>query len=258
MDLPQEICPFHPGPHQLSVIITDLTESEALIRQMAQDAQRAHPEDFAGKSPCVYYKMPYVPPYEIFQELRQLILCIRERTGLRAHFRGVVAIEVTQWLGHEKEEYFTVFLKYLYDHRDLWQAALVLNTETESQTQRFLSACAVYISPRFFDICLFSQLERIQKAIRRECGLQGNIITRDAAQTLAETLISSKFRHARSLSLIQRTTEELVAGSISSGIITEEAVLDYLTDPHSLLAMIAGKTVPDERSKVNVAEPLQL
>ncbi len=254
----QETSPFYPGSRGLSVIITDLTESEALIHQMAQDTQRERPEDFAGKSPCVYYKMPYVPPYEPFRELRQLILCIRERTGLRANFQGVVAIEVTQWLGHEKEEYFSVFLKYLYDHRDLWQAALVLNVETESQTQRFLSACAVYMSPRFFDLCLFSQRERIQKAVRRECELQGKFLTRDAAETLAEALVSPQFRHARSLSLIQRTVGELTVNSPSSGIVTEDAVLEYLADPHSLLAMIAGKTPSDERSKVNASERLQL
>lgn len=258
MDLLQEICPFHPGSHQLSVITTDLTESEALILRLAREAQEAHPEDFAGKTPCVYYKIPYVPPYETFRELRRLILHIRENTGLRAHFRGVVAIEVTQWLGHETDEYFTVLLKYLSDHRGLWQAALVLNSETESQTQRFLSACASYITPRLFDVSLFSCPDRLRQTIRRECGLQGKLITRDAAQTLAEVLASSEFCQARSLSLIQRTAEELVAGSLSNGIITEEAVLEYLADPHSLLAMIAGKTLPAERSKVNVAEPLQL
>ena len=240
------------------MITTDLTESEAMILRLAREAQETHPKDFAGKTPCVYYKIPYVPPYETFRELRRLILRIRENTGLRDHFRGVVAIEVTDWLGHEGEEYFTVLLKYLYDHRELWQPAFVLNSGTEAQTRRFLFACASYITPRLFDISLFSCPDQLRQTIRRECGLQGKIITRDAAQTLAETLISSKFRHARSLSLIQRTAEELVAGSLSSGIITVEAVSEYLTDPHSLLAMIAGKTVPDERSKVNVAEPLQL
>lgn len=110
------------------------------------------------------------------------MLCIRENTGLRANFRGVVAIEVAQWLGHEKEEYLTVLLKYLYDHRDLWLTVLVLNSETDSQTHRFLSACAVYISPRCFDVCLFSQPERLKEVIRRECGLQGGIIAQNTAQ----------------------------------------------------------------------------
>lgn len=254
----RENCPFHPGPHQLRVVITDLAESEAMIRQMAEDAQRAHPEDFAGKSPCVYYKMPYVPPYETFRELRQLILCIRESTGLRAHFQGVVAIEVTEWLGHESEDYFTVFLKYLYDHRELWQATLVLNSGTAAQTRQFLSACAVYITPRIFDACLFSQPERLRDAICRECGRIGKIITRDAVEMLAEALSCPEFRHARGLLLIQRAVEELGIYFHSNGSITENTVQKYLEDPCSTLTMIAGKTLSNERSKTNGAELLQL
>lgn len=253
----QETCPFHPGLHRLSVIITDLTESEALIRQMAQDAQRAYPEDFAGKSPCVYYKMPYIPPYETFQELRRLILRVRENTGLRAHFRGVVAIEVTEWLGHEEEEYFTVLLKYLYDHRDLWQAALVLHPGTTTQTQQFIASCARYITPKLIDASLFSCPDRLREVICRENGRQGRIITRDAAQRLAEGLGKSEFKHVQSLTFIRRTAAE-VGNSSHGGIITLDVVEEYLTDPHSLLAMIAGKTLSDERSKVNAAEPLQL
>lgn len=253
----QETCPFHPGLHRLSVIITDLTESEALIRQMAQDAQWAYPEDFAGKSPCVYYKMPYIPPYETFQELRRLILRIRENTGLRAHFRGVVAIEVTEWLGHEEEDYFTVLLKYLYDHRDLWQAALVLNPGTTTQTQQFIVSCARYITPKLIDASLFSCPDRLQEVICREYGRQGRIISRDAAQRLAEVLGESEFKHVQSLTFIRRTAAE-VGNSSHGGIITLDIVEEYLTDPHSLIAMIAGKTLSDERRKANAAEQLQL
>lgn len=252
----QENSPFRPGLHRLSVVVTDLTESEALIRQMAQDVQEAHPEDFAGKTPCVYFKMPYVPPYETFRELRSLILRIRENTGLRAHFRGVVAMEVTEWLGHEDEEYFTVLLKYLYDHRNLWQSALVLNAGTAAQTQRFLCACAAYITPRLFDASVFSHPERLCDRICRECARQGTGISRDAAEILAEAMADPQFRHARSLPLIQRSVEELASGC--GGTITGDTVREYLADPYSMLAMMTGKSISEERSKPYGSELLQL
>lgn len=258
MDQLQEKSPFHPGVHRLSVVITDLSESEALIHQMAKDAQAACPEAFAGKSPCIYFKMPYIPPYETFQELRQLILRIRESTGLRAHFQGVVAIEVTEWLGHEREEYFTVLLKYLYDHRDLWQAAFVLYSGTMAQTQRFLSACAGYITPRLFNAELFSHPDRLREMISRECRRQRKIITQEAAEVLAEAIADTQFRYTRSLTLIERSVEELGDGSRNGEIITGDAVREYLANPYSMLAMIAGKTLSDERSKANGSESLQL
>ena len=258
MDQLQERDSFRPGQHRLNVVLTDLTESEALIRQMAQNAQAAHPEDFAGKTPCVFFKMPYIPPYETFRELRQLILCIRENTGLRSHFRGLVAIEVTAWLGHEREEYFTVLLKYLYDHSGLWQPAFVLNSATEVQLRRFLSACARYITPRCLDVCLFSRPDRLREMIRREYSRQGGTITREAAEMLAQTLARSEFRHAWSLALIERSAQELRAYSGSGGILKESAVREYLADPDSTLTMIAGDILSDERSVSHDAEMLRL
>lgn len=253
----QDLCPFRPGLHRLRVVITDLAESEALIQQLAQDARAAHPEAFAGKAPCVYFKMPYVPPYETFRELRRLILRIRENTGLRAHFRGIVAIEVTEWLGHESEEYFTVLLKYLYDHRELWQEALVLNSGTAVQHQHFARACAGYITPQVFDAGLFSRPDRLRAVIRREFARLERTITRDAAEILTTALADPNLRHARSQTLIRRTAEELSAGSGRESI-GADAVRDYLTDPESMLAMLAGKPLCDERSRADGTEMLQL
>ena len=120
MNLIQDTRPFGKGLHQLSVVSTDLTEAESLIKILAEEEKKRTPQAFAGNEPCVYFKLPYVPPCDPFKELRRLILRIRENTGLRANFRGVVAIEVSDWIGHEREEYFTVLLKYLYDHRAFW------------------------------------------------------------------------------------------------------------------------------------------
>lgn len=258
MDLLQETTPFHPGLHRISVITTDLTEPEALIRQLVRAERETHPENFTGKTSCVYCKIPYVPPYETFRELRRLILRIRDNTGLRAYFRGVVAMEVTEWLGHEQEEYFTVLLKYLYDHRSLWQAALVLNPGTEDQTRRFLCACAGFITPHLCDISLFSRPDRLRDMLSRECARQGKRVTREAADMLAAALAEPEFRHRRSLTLIQRSAEELIARSGGSSVIRRDAAEACLTAPDSLLTLLAGKPLFHERRNVHDRELLQL
>jgi hypothetical protein len=201
--------------------------------------------------------MPYIPPCESFGELRKLILRIRENTGLRAHFRGVVAIEVTQWLGHENEEYFTVLLKYLYDHRDLWQGALVLTSCTEAQARRFLTACAGIVTPRLFDAGLFSRGDRLREVIRRECAGQGKILSREGAELLTAALTDPKLHRARSLSLIRRTAEELAAAAPADNIRPED-VREYLAHPDSLLTMLAGRVLAPERSSAHGTEMLQL
>lgn len=131
----------------MTVPWTDLTEPEALVERLAEQAFQKHPERFRGRQPYAFCRVRYVPPCERFPELRRLILCVKEVTGLRAEFRGIMAAEVSEWLGREEEEYFTVLLKYLYDHRDIWQGWLVVRNCPERQMARFLSACALYLTP---------------------------------------------------------------------------------------------------------------
>ncbi len=257
MSVPEKPPLLHNGLHQLSVITTDLTEAEALIRQIADAEKKACPKDFAGNTPCVYFKLPYVPPYETFKELRRLILRIRENTGLRADFRGIVAIEATQWLDHEQEEYFTVLLKYLYDHRSLWHSVLVLTDVTKAQTNRFLSCCARYISPRSFDLRVFSRQETLDSLIRLEFDRCGKAFSPDATQILSGVLMRPELKEARSLALIARTAGEIAAGSVGRKI-TREDVRRYLADPWSTPALMAGKPLTEERSADHAQDPLHL
>ena len=118
------------------------------MERLAEQAFQKHPERFRGRQPYAFCRVRYVPPCERFPELRRLILCVKEVTGLRAEFRGIMAAEVSEWLGREEEEYFTVLLKYLYDHRDIWQGWLVVRNCPERQMARFLSACALYLTPQ--------------------------------------------------------------------------------------------------------------
>lgn len=247
MDLLKDEYTYRRGIHQLAVINTDLTESESMIRTVAEEARERNPQAFAGKQACVYYKMPYIAPCDSFHELRRLILRIRESTGLRANFQGVVAVEVTEWVGHENEEYFSVFLKYLYDHRAVWKPAVILNNRTERQVQRFLSACSRYITPKLYDILLFADKETLCDMLSNAFKEQGGNVSLEAAEHLATTMLAEELKSARSLSLIERTVEELLSCAKAGREVNLETVRDYLENSNTLLAMMAGKVFCDER-----------
>lgn len=258
MDLIHDIRPFSKGFHQLSVVTTDLVEAESLIKALAEEEKKNMPHTFAGKESCVYFKLPYIPPCDPFKELRRLILRIRENTGLRAHFEGVVAVEVSEWIGHEREEYFTVLLKYLYDHRSFWRIATILNGSSPNQVNRFLSNCSRYITPRLFTINLFGDHGTLCNLIQNEFSQQGRSISQEAAELMAMALARSELKDSRSLTLIDRTVEESLSLTENSKYISVEFVRDYLQNPNSTLSMMAGKPLFDERSIMLEKEALQL
>lgn len=250
--------PFQKGLHQLSVITTDLAESETLIRAIAEKEQQRDPHAFAGKTPLVYFKFSYVPPCEPFKELRRLILQVHDNTGLRANFKGIVAIEATEWIGHEREEYFSVVLKFLYDHSDLWRSAMILTNCSQPQLQRFLSACARWITPRAFDASLFSDPKTLDRIISQALLDHGHTLDPEAGRLLISALTRDELKDARSMTLIDRVAGEITLCRENSKEISPENIQSYLREPYCALTMLAGKPLYEERSRTIENETLQL
>lgn len=250
--------PFRPGFHQLSIILTDLVEAEALIQKMARKEAKASPSDFSGKTPCVYFKMPYVPPCESFKELRHLILRVFENTGLRANFKGIVSIEATEWLGHEQEEYFSVVLKYLYDHRDIWRPAMILNNCSETQLRRFLSACVKYITPQVYDGRIFTNRQTLETLLEEALLDRQYTLSKKAKVLLTEALSRPELAASRSLTLIERVAEDITWHFQEQKHISETEAEQYLCSRFSILTMLAGKTLLTERSCGDDTQKLHL
>lgn len=234
----------------LNVIATDLNENEALVRRLAQEEQARNPRDFAGKAPCVFFKLPYVPPYEQFKLLRQLILRVRQNTGLRSEYRGIVALDVTEWLGHESEEYFTVLLKFLYDHSHSWNSVMLLSNPTEQQRLRFTQTCAQLITPRLQDVTLFNDEQLLTQLLEEQVHSHGCITSRTAITALAQAMTQLPKQH-RSLPLIERVAEDLIANTDADLRISMNHVNQYLCCRTSLLSILAGKPLMEERSKTD-------
>ena len=236
---------------KLTMLCTDLREPESLILRLAESARAQNPARFAGKKPGVFFRLNYVPPYEKFQELRLLLLRVKEAKGMRAEFRGVVAIDVTEWLGHEGEEFFTVILKYLYDHRNSWMSAFVLCNSTETQQRKLAVACAAYISPVVEDVSLFFRNDRLARMLQLRFHAAGRSILRSTLNRLAETLTSPELAQVRSLTLLDRVVEDLAAMSAQKKVVNIEIVQKYLADPYSTLTMLMGRTEYKEENTEN-------
>lgn len=243
-----ETNPFISPLPALTVIPTDLVESEVLIRKLADQAQAAAPQDFAGKASCVYFRFRYVSPCEKFHELRKLILRVQEATGLRANFRGIVAMDATEWLGHEREEYFRVMLKFLYDHLSLWRPAMILTNCSEQSLSRFVSACAKIIRPRICRQMIFSDPKQLTAYIHTFLHENDRLTSKSNAALLADVLSRKDFADARSLTLIQRTVQELIQFAPDKKIISEGVIQEYLEQPDNMLTMMAGNSITFERS----------
>lgn len=245
--------PFSLEESALTVVPTDLAEPESLIRKLADGMQATHPKQFAGNKPCVYFKFPYIPPCEKFGKLRSLILLIQENTGLRANFHGIVALEATEWVGHEQEEYFISTIKYLFDHSDHLHAALILKNCTGMKLARFLRNICFSVpginlveSSQLF----FSDTERLEEYCRDCLNRANRVVAQASLSLLAQTLMRRELTDARSLSLIDQVLQNLIAFAPNRKIISGTTVQQYLERPDTMLAMMLGAPALGERNQI--------
>lgn len=69
--------------------------------------------DFYGNVKCFEHYIEYVPTKDNFHEIEKLVEKIRDAAGFRSEYKGLLSLELTEWVGHFHEENFINILKFL-------------------------------------------------------------------------------------------------------------------------------------------------
>ena len=231
---------------QICILCTDIVETEILIRLLADKTSKRYPDAFKGEVPQVFYRMRYVPPYESFQEIRKLILQIRNATGIRSKFHGIIAIDVSEYKGHENEEFFTILLKYLYDNTRGCKVILVCSQYTEKDYKRIISRCAEFFPVQQEQLRIYD-CERLKYLIRSSFEKHKCKVDSTGVELIADILTSEELASYRTLQLIDRIPEEIytikMPGKSRNETISQDAVREYFLNPHSPICMLAGHSL---------------
>lgn len=211
--------------------------NEELSAAVARSEYRHFPADFFGTSPGVLFKMPYVPPYGSFT-LCRLQDRIREETGLNAIFQGVVALEISEWIGHEQDEFFTVLLAFLADHKQYWRYLFLAGEQPQATLDKARRVIACYLKTKCYELPLF----------RDQAGVEGYLLQlfnnldlhtdRKALRPLAALFLREpNLRDPVLMESIARDISRLAA----PGNVMDEALLKaYTSDKTSLLYCLLG------------------
>lgn len=239
---------------QIYLLDTDINEPELLVRTIAVSAFKEQEELFLGDSPYVFVRLRYTPPYEKNMELKKLITQIRQASGLRSEFRGMIFIDPSEYKGHEGEEFFVILLKYLYDNAAHCSIIMTCCQYSDSELSRLNNSCMRFFPVIKKNIHLFDRGSLVcllgfsfQEA-RISCDLP-------AIRLIAELLESPKLRDYRNLQLIKRIPFEISKQSAvrktkvvadpfhrhaADQAVTRQDVEDYFRRPESTICMMAG------------------
>ena len=87
---------------------------------------------FYGDVKFFEFKLEYCSPGSNFSELYRLMESIQTAAGFRNEYKGVIRINVDDWVGHHKEKHFLDFLQFLQINTSHWFVILTISNKSEN------------------------------------------------------------------------------------------------------------------------------
>ncbi len=87
---------------------------------------------FYGDVKFFEFKLNYCTPDSNFTELYRLIESVQAAAGFRSEFRGIIRINVDEWVGHHKEKHFLDFLQFIQMNTSYWMIVMTISNHREN------------------------------------------------------------------------------------------------------------------------------
>lgn len=121
------------------ILLGDLMLQKAQALSIIAEAKEKFPEKFAGKKDYFAFELRYVPPFDkSFRELKRLQGEAAVAAGRRDEFSGYVILNLSDYLSHENEAYFTITLQFLADMSDTWRYILLVDSTNRRQASALI------------------------------------------------------------------------------------------------------------------------
>lgn len=95
--------------------------------------------EFYGDVKFFEFVLGYTAPESEFTELQRLMDAVTAAGGFRSEFKGIIRIDIDEWMHHYEERYFATFMEYLAAHKNQWFIILSV-TETDEKKLHNLEA----------------------------------------------------------------------------------------------------------------------
>ncbi len=211
------------GTENFVMLITGIADNDRLVKRVT------------GEERPIYYKSRYVPPCETFNELRLMLLLVKSMADINGE--NTIAIDLSEWIGHEQDEYLTVMLKYLHDQRDHWRYIFTVADHSRSEAAKLYIRLKTYMTGSIVEDKTFMSMPGLEEYLVSEKKLG-----REVAAELAGRFFSREFKGSRSYEILDGVLAELKA--LSTGrTVTFRALRDYLSREDSLMCLLLGRTV---------------
>lgn len=152
-----------------------------LLAEMAQRLESLrNVMDFYGDVLFFEFYLEYCRPEEPFTELTRLMEEVDKASGFRNEYRGIIHVDIGQWIGKTDQRYFKTFLEYLADNSDNWLIVLSMPNEKTEEIARAEALISAYLRVEVVELSLPDDaflVQRVQEYLQRyDVALQPDAI----------------------------------------------------------------------------------
>lgn len=150
--------------------------------------------DFYGDVKFFEFYLNYCAPGTHFQELNRLMDEIKNAAGFRSEYKGIVYVDVNEWLDHFEEKHFVCFMEYLSTYSDKWLVVLGIRPTKKEKVQKLKAFVSMYLRIETVNISL-PKTEDLFEFIEERLAQYGLSLKDDARRMLHGTI--EKLRNNR-------------------------------------------------------------
>lgn len=183
----------------------------------------------------MFFTLSYVPPYEKL-DLGKLQIAEREQNIFSEPI--TIIINLSEWLGHEKEEYFTISTKFFFDMRSKWKYIFTINSkDVDAIKDMFI----IFRSYKMFGTLELDQnwetLESLKKHIAKDFDW-----SLESASLFAKLLHSPDFDSYKTDLFIDTVSEEIRTTQGCSKITIDEFEA-YLKFKNGIVSLLCEENI---------------
>ena len=226
------------------LLLTGMKDNDRMVKSIADEAYKADPAAFEGDVNFIYYKCKYVSPFNKFGELKSLILKIRAATGMRHSYKGIVAIDLHEWIGHQNEEFFEIILKYLYDHKSLYKYIFTFRDSDREKIKPVYLRCIHYFRSAVVDRSIFSDthISDLTVYIRESFHVHSAVCDEQAVKIIADIFADKRNKEIKTLERLELIIQDC-AEQPGGKKITKKSLIKDLAEGRLVLNMLLEQDI---------------
>lgn len=199
------------------------------------------------------FNLRFCEPSTYFNELHQYVYELQDAGGFHGDFKGLVAVDLSEWCGQEDAEYLDAFLAYIHDHNEGLYFVFGINEKQHHHAEHIYKKLTEYFHIKRAEINLFHReiLVPYMKSCfeLNSCQVPDSIVEHFAG--VVEDVAKGDF----SFNQVKLLCEEMLDHSCKkhSHKVLKQAYIRYLSD-HLFLESNAKKETSDNFLGILFAE----